>query len=235
MGKILKEVTNSCEKYNLIEKNDKIAVGVSGGKDSVSMLKLLNEYSASSNISFDIVAIYIDMFNGQNNIETLQNFCKENQIELHIEKTQIFDIVFNIRNEKNPCSLCSKMRNGNLHSKAKLLNCNKVALGHHADDLIETFFLSMIYENRLSTFKPKTYLDRRDITIIRPLIKVFETQIVDYHLSNKLPLIKNPCPADKKTKRETVKKQIDLMNKTFPNSKKSIYSSIVNKNRYNLF
>ena len=234
MSNILKTMISACKKYNLIENNDKVAVGLSGGKDSISMLNLLLDYKKYSDIDFELEAISVDMFNGNGDLSALIEFCEKNKIKLHIEKTQIFDVIFNIRKEKNPCSLCAKMRNGVLHNKAKKLGCNKVALGHHADDLIETFFLSMLYENRLSIFKPSSYLDRTDITIIRPMISLFEYQLIDYHKSNSLPLINNPCPADKNTKRESVKKHLKQVNTIFPNSKKSIYEAIINKDRYNL-
>ena len=198
MKKIIGEISRACKKYSLIEDGDKIAVGLSGGKDSLVLLYALSEYQKHSKEKFQLIAITIDQTNGQTNLQPLLDFCKKIGVELTIVPSQIFDVVFNIRKEKNPCSLCAKMRRGALNGEAKKLGCNKVALAHHCDDLIETFFLSLIYEGRLSTFKPKTYLSNVDITAIRPLIFTSEKSIINS--SKNLPIIKNICPANHKTK-----------------------------------
>lgn len=233
MKKIIGEISRACKKYSLIEDGDKIAVGLSGGKDSLVLLYALSEYQKHSKEKFQLIAITIDQTNGQTNFQPLLDFCKKIGIELTIVSSQIFDVVFNVRKEKNPCSLCAKMRRGALNGEAKKLGCNKVALAHHCDDLIETFFLSLIYEGRLSTFKPKTYLSNVDITAIRPLIFTSEKSIINS--SKNLPIIKNICPANHKTKREEIKLFLQETEKKFPKFKEKALNAIISSERYNLF
>lgn len=233
MQHILSKMRKAIETYNLIEEGDKIAVGVSGGKDSLVLLSALSNFRKFSPKKFELIAITIDQTNGETNFEKLEDFCKELDVEFHIVKTEIFNIIFNIRKEKNPCSLCAKLRRGNLNSEAKKLGCNKVALAHHSDDLIETFFLSLFYEGRLSTFAPKTYLSNMDLTAIRPLIFVDEKSIVE--ASKTLPIVKNICPADHHTKREEIKQFLTDLEQKMPGVKKQILNAIINPERYNLF
>ena len=233
MIKILFMFRKVCQEYNLIENGDKIAVGLSGGKDSLALLVALNEYKKYFFPDFEIIAIAIDLTNGKNDYSQLINFCKNLNINLEIVPSNVFEIVFDIRKEKNPCSLCANLRRGLLNSKAKELGCNKVALGHHRDDLIETFLLSLFFEGRLSTFKPKTYLSKVDITVIRPLLYVEENEILK--ISKDLPFIKNICPADKHTQREKAKDLLKMLEKTYPSCKEKLFNSIIHKERYNLF
>lgn len=233
MKKIIGEISRACKKYSLIEDGDKIAVGLSGGKDSLVLLYALSEYQKHSKEKFQLIAITIDQTNGQTNFQPLLDFCKKIGVELTIVPSQIFDVVFNVRKEKNPCSLCAKMRRGALNGEAKKLGCNKVALAHHCDDLIETFFLSLIYEGRLSTFKPKTYLSNVDITAIRPLIFTSEKCIINS--SKNLPIIKNICPANHKTKREEIKLFLQETEEKFPKFKEKTLKAIISSERYNLF
>ena len=233
MKKILSMFCKVCQEYNLIENGDKIAVGLSGGKDSLALLVALNEYKKYFFPDFEIIAIAIDLTNGKNDYSQLINFCKNLNINLEIVPSNVFEIVFDIRKEKNPCSLCANLRRGLLNSKAKELGCNKVALGHHRDDLIETFLLSLFFEGRLSTFKPKTYLSKVDITVIRPLLYVEENEILK--ISKDLPIIKNICPADKHTQREKAKDLLKMLEKTYPSCKEKLFNSIIHKERYNLF
>lgn len=233
MKKILSMFRKVCQEYNLIENGDKIAVGLSGGKDSLALLVALNEYKKYFFPDFEIIAIAIDLTNGKNDYSQLINFCKNLNINLEIVPSNVFEIVFDIRKEKNPCSLCANLRRGLLNSKAKELGCNKVALGHHRDDLIETFLLSLFFEGRLSTFKPKTYLSKVDITVIRPLLYVEENEILK--ISKDLPIIKNICPADKHTQREKAKDLLKMLEKTYPSCKEKLFNSIIHKERYNLF
>ena len=204
MRKILSGMTKAIKNYSMIEKGDKVAVGLSGGKDSLALLTALKAFQKFEGEDFELIAITIDQTSGKENFEGLKDFCKTLEVPLFIEKTDIFDVVFNVRKEKNPCSLCAKMRRGTLNSTAKKLGCNKVALAHHCDDLMETFFLSLIYEGRLSTFSPVTYLSNVDITAIRPLIYVDEKDIIS--ATAKMPILKNICPANHKTQREEIKK-----------------------------
>lgn len=233
MQHILSKMRKAIETYNLIEENDKIAVGLSGGKDSLVLLEALSRFQKFSPKKFQLVAITIDQTNGETNFDPLAEFCLKLGVEFHVVKTEIFNIVFDIRKEKNPCSLCAKLRRGNLNSEAKKLGCNKVALAHHSDDLIETFFLSLFYEGRLNTFAPKTYLSNTDLTSIRPLIFIDEKTIVE--ASKNLPIVKNICPANHRTKREEIKHFLSDLERKIPGSKKQILNAIINPERYNLF
>lgn len=221
--------------YKMIKDGDKIAVGISGGKDSVTLLKLLAEYRRFSPEKFDLVAITIDL-NHKNNpqdFSPINDLCLSLGVEYVIEKTDIGEIVFEARKESNPCSLCSKMRKGALYDVAKRYGCNKVAIGHHKDDLIDTFILSLVYEGRLSTFHPKSYLSKTDLTLIRPMIMIKESDVLGF--SKGLPVVKSTCPADKQTKREEVKNFIKNMEPLMPNVREMIFSAITNPDRYNLF
>lgn len=232
MQRILSFMRRACDDYNLINDGDRIAVGVSGGKDSLALLKALKTYSLFSPQKFTVVGITIDMFN-KGDYLPLIDFCKEIDIEYHIVPSNIYETVFEIRKEKNPCSLCSKLRRGMLVSKAKELNCNKLALGHTSDDIIHTFLLSLLYEGRLSTISPKSYLDQNGITVIRPLILTDEKLIEK--VSTTLPVIKSKCPADKNTKREFVKQFLNNLEKDVPIAKDRIFGAIIHDERYNLF
>lgn len=228
---IINRTLEAIKKYNLIDDGDRIAVGLSGGKDSLTLMLALNTISKFYEKHFEVIAIAVDMFNGQNDYSLIQDLCEKENIKLVIEKTEIYEILFNVRKEKNPCSLCSKLRKGVLNSKAVELGYNKVALGHHADDFVETFFLSMIYEGRLSTFAPKSFLDKTGITQIRPMILVREKAIKKFALSNKLPILFNPCPADKHTKREDIKNLMAQMEEMNPRLINNILRSLVDFDR----
>ena len=213
-GLIRKAINN----YDMIQNGDKIAVGLSGGKDSLTLLLHLKNLQRYLPQKFTLCAIAVDMYDGKTDFSEIKKLCDKLEIKFFIEPTNLYELLFEIRKESNPCSLCAKIRRGALLNYAKQLNCNKVALGHHANDLIETFFLSLFYESRLSTFSPVTYLSKTDITTIRPMIYVWEKDIINE--SKNLPIIKNPCPADKNTQREFIKnkifeleKQIKIKNK----------------------
>ena len=222
-------------KYKMINDGDKIAVGVSGGKDSVVLLKLLAEYKRFSPERFDLLAITVDLnFDDRpTDFSPIKNLCDQLGVDYLIEKTDIGKIVFDIRKESNPCALCSKMRKGALNNLAKSKGCNKVALGHHADDLTDTLLLSLFYEGRLSTFAPKSYLDRTDLTLIRPMIMLEEIDVVAY--SKTLPVVKSCCPANKTTKREYVKQVLSNVGKEIPNVREMVFTALIHPERYSLF
>ncbi len=226
MRKIESKTQKAINDFNLIENNDKIAVGLSGGKDSLILLKALAKIKKYYKKSFELIAIAVDISNGKINFSKIKKFCQQLNVDFYVANSDIQNIVFNIRKEKNPCSLCANLRRGILNSKAKELGCNKVALAHHNDDLIETFLLNMLFEGRLSCFKPKTFLSRLEIEVIRPLIYVSEKEILD--LSKDLPIVKNPCPANHKTQRENMKKMILKIEKFQPEFKKRIFNIILN-------
>ena len=224
LTKVKKAIIN----YNMIENNDKIAVGVSGGKDSTALLYILDLVRKNSPLNFDIVAISVDLGFGMD-YAPLKEFCEKINIPLHIVPSEIGKIVFEIRKEKNPCSLCSKMRRGALDSAAVELGCNKVALAHHADDASETLLLNLIFTGRFSTFEPKTYLSRKNVTLIRPLIYLKEQTIKSIVKSQNLPVIESSCPATGKTYREEMKKLIDRFESIFPKARDNIIAAIDRK------
>ena len=235
MQKMMGLVRRCAEDYNMISPGDKIAVGVSGGKDSVTLLKLLAEYRRFSPEKFDLIAITVDLNFSDQQVDytPIEELCKSLDVPYFIEKTEIGKIVFDIRKESNPCALCSKMRKGALNNLAKEKGCNKVALGHHRDDLIDTLMLSLLYEGRLSTFAPKSYLDKIDLTLIRPMIMIKEMDVISY--SKTLPVVKSCCPANKETKREYVKNTISAIGKDVPNVRDMIFTALTHPERYNLF
>lgn len=235
MQKILSTLRRAIDEYNLIEEGDKIAVGVSGGKDSVLLAAALKNLQLFYPKKFDLIAISLDMTGGKTDFSKLENYFKEIGLDYKIIQTNIFEVVFDIRKEKNPCSLCSKMRRGALATAVQNLGFNKLALGHHADDLIETFFLSMFFEGRLSTFAPKTYLSNTKITQIRPLILTEEKNIIATCKKLNIPVVKNACPADKHTQRQFIKNEIEKLKDKLTFVKERILGAIINSDRYNLF
>lgn len=233
LQEILGKVRKVCDMYNLIEDNDKIAVGISGGKDSLTLLACMSALRIFYPKKFDILAIAVDLYNGQTDYKKISEFCKQNNVEFVVENSDINNIVFNIRKETNPCSLCAKLRRGILNSTAKKYGCNKVALGHHSEDLVETFLMSMFYESRLNTFLPKTYLSNQDLVVIRPMILVNEKDIKSY--AKNLPVLESVCPADRHTKREYIKNLILSINKEVPQVKEHILSALMHPERNGLF
>ena len=233
MKRILSYLRRAIDEYKLIEDGDKIAVGISGGKDSLVLLKALAHYQRFAPQKFDLVAITIDMFAGKSDFSEISHFCEELGVDYHIINSDIYQIVFEERKEPNPCSLCAKLRRGMLNTTAIQLGCNKLALGHTSDDVMHTFLLSLFYEGRLSTFLPKLYMDRTDMTVIRPLILTDEKDIKS--IAKNLPVKKSNCPADKQTKREYVKNLIKHIQEEIPFAKDRIFSAITHPERYNLF
>ena len=219
------------QKFNLIEDGDKIAIGLSGGKDSLLLTACLGIYQKYCKTKFQLIALNVDTFKNSDNT-TLKDFCLQFGVEFVSIPSDIGEVVFDIRKEKNPCSLCAKMRRGLLCSECKKLGFNKLALAHNADDMIETFLMSIQHENRLNTLMPSSYMSNTEITVIRPLLFLFEEQILEY--TKNFKVLKNPCPANKKTERENIKKKIKEINKIFPNFSKKLHSSIINFERYNL-
>jgi len=212
MRKILSSMRRAIQDYNMISPGDKIAVGISGGKDSLALLSALAAYRKFSEIPFEVMGITVDMgFEGVD-YSPVEEFCKEIGVEYISKKTNIAEIIFDIRKENRPCSLCAKMRRGALNDLAVDNGCNKVALGHHNEDVIETFFLSLFYEGRIYSFSPVTYLSRKDMYVIRPLIYTAEGDIKGYAKRTELPVVKNPCPMDGYSKRQDMKDFINEKN-----------------------
>ena len=235
LQKLLSKARKAIDDYKMISSGDKVAVGLSGGKDSVTLLCIMAALKKFYPEKFDLVAITVDMGLGLDEGETgeIKKLCERLEVPLYVEKTQIGEIVFDARKEKNPCSLCANMRRGALNSTAKKLGCNKVALGHHADDLIETFFLSLFYEARVSTFSPVTVMERQDLAVIRPMIYIREKEVAGYAKQN--PILHNPCPADKHTKRQYVKDKLREMERENPKLRENVLSALTHPERNNLF
>lgn len=226
MKQVLGKMRRAIEDYQMISEGDVVCAAVSGGKDSMLMLKALSLYRLFSPVSFTLKAICLDMGFGNMDFDKLKDFCQQINVPLTIRETQIAEIVFQQREEKNPCSLCANLRRGALHNLALELGSSKIALGHHADDLIETFFLSMLYEGRMQTFKAVTFLDRKQVTVIRPLIYMREKDII-YHINKEeIPVIKSKCPVDGITKRAEMKKLIKTLSVQIPKSDDRIINAV---------
>ncbi len=205
MKKVLSYIRRACDDYEMINEGDRIAVGVSAGKDSLTLLCGLAALRRFYPKKFELIAITIDMGFENADFSAISEFCKRINVEYHIVETQISKIIFDVRKEKNPCSLCAKMRRGALHNAAKSFGCNKVALGHHFDDVVDTFMLNLFHEGRIGTFSPVTYLSNTELYLIRPMIYMPEKDVVYFSNKEKLPVVKSPCPADKNTQREVMK------------------------------
>lgn len=234
MQKLLSRFRKAVTDYNLIQAGDKIAVGLSGGKDSITLLQLLNAYKRFSPEPFELIAITIDPGAGSN-FNDLIEMCKDLNVPYYLFKTRIQEIVFDIRKEKNPCSLCANLRRGSLNDHAKKLGCNKIALGHHKNDAIETLLLSMFYEGRINSFLPKTYLSRADLTIIRPMIYIDEQHIISLASKYKFPIVTSSCPANGFTKREYIKNLTYKLEENIPGLKNNLLNALSNTEQLNIW
>ncbi len=228
LQQLLSYTRRAVDDYQLIEENDKIAVGISGGKDSLTMLYALQGLKRFYPKKFSIVGVTVDLGFPGFQLEGIQNLCRQLEVPYHVVKTDIGSIIFDQRKETNPCSLCAKMRKGALNQAVKELGCNKVAYAHHKDDVVETMLLSLIFEGRFHSFSPKTYLDRMDLTVIRPLLYVDEYDVVGFQKKYQLPVSKNPCPADGHTKREYAKELLTQLTRENPGVKERMFSAVVN-------
>ncbi len=224
--RILGQVRRAIQDYDMIDEGDRVAIGVSGGKDSMTLLTVMKELQRFYPKKFEIEAISLTMGIGNADFSPVANYCRENGINYTIEETQIGKIIFEIRQEKNPCSMCANLRRGALHNVSKKLGCNKVALGHHRDDAIETLLLSTFFEGNLHTFSPVTYLDRKELFLIRPLIYTEEKQIKAVAKSGIFPIVKSPCHIDGKTKRQYVKDLIFDLQKENRDIKSNLFGAI---------
>ncbi len=207
MQKILGQMRKAITDYQMINEGDRIAVGVSGGKDSVALLWGLILLRRFIGINFSIVAITLDIRveKKAGDFSEIKRLCEENSVEFVLKETDLWEIIFDIRKEKNPCSLCARMRRGLLHDMAKEYGCNKIALGHHRDDAVETFFMNLFNEGRIGCFSPVSYLSRKELYMIRPLIFTEEKDIIRAIEKENLPIVKSRCPADGNTERERTK------------------------------
>jgi len=226
MQKLLSPVRKCIRDYQMISPGDKVVAGVSGGKDSLALLRLLAELQQHSATPFELQAVTLDLGYEEMDFSPVADLCKQLQVPYTIQKTHIREIIFDIRKEDNPCALCAKMRRGILNDAALELGANKVALGHHYDDAIETFMLSMVYEGRISSFLPVTYMDRTGLTLIRPMLYLHEKTIRNFVERENLPVVHNPCPADKNTKREDMKSLLYELEGRYPGLKDNIFGGL---------
>ena len=214
--------------YHMIENGDRIAVGISGGKDSLTLLYALHGLMRFYPQRFTLCAVTVDLGFDNLHLEQIKQLCDKLNIPYHIVRTEIAQIVFETRKESNPCSLCAKMRKGALNEAMLAAGCNKIAYAHHKDDVIETMMMSLLYEGRLHTFQPVTHLDRTGITVIRPLIYLNEADIIGFVRKNHVPVLKCSCPVDGHTRREYIKQLIRNLNLENPGVKERMFTAVQN-------
>lgn len=228
LQQLLSYTRKAIDDYQMIAPGDKIAVGISGGKDSLALLYALRHLQHFYPASFELTAITVNLGYPEFHVNRIQVLCEELQVPYTVVETDIAEIIFQERKEHSPCSLCAKMRKGALNQKAKEIGCNKVAYAHHKDDIVETMLLSLIYEGRFHSFSPVTYLDRMDLTVIRPMMYVPEADVKGFMNRYQLPVEKNPCPVDGVTRREYVKQLLKQLNQENPGVKNRMFTAIIN-------
>ena len=226
LQKLLSLLRQAIDQYQMIEEGDHIAIGISGGKDSLTLLYGLASLQKFYPIPFTLSAITVDLGLEPMDLGPIQALCSSFHVPYEVVTTEIGKILFDIRKETNPCSLCAKMRKGALNQKAMELGCNKIAYAHHKDDIIETAMMSLIYEGRFHTFAPVTHLDRSGITVIRPMVYMKEADVIGFVRRQNLPVVKSPCPADGHTKREYVKQLLGEINRETPGVKERMFTAI---------
>lgn len=227
LKRLLSYTRQAVDDYGMIRDGDHIAIGISGGKDSLTLLYALCYMQRFYPQNFLLTAITVDLGYGDFNLSPIQDLCNRLGVAYHIVHTDIARIVLEEHRESSPCSLCAKMRKGALNNAAKELGCNKIAYAHHMDDIIETSFLSLIFEGRFYSFSPLTHLDRTGLTVIRPLMYIPEAKVKGFQNKQNLPVVKNPCPADGLTKRSYIKNLLRDINREHPGAKKRIFHAIL--------
>ncbi len=230
LQRLLSYTRKAVDEYGLIDDGDKIAVGISGGKDSLTLLYALSELRKFYPKKFEVYALTVHLGIEGMDFSEIGKLCDNLGVPYYIIETEINDIVFNIRKEANPCALCAKLRKGAFNNKALELGCNKIAYAHHRDDVNETFMMSLIYEGRIHTFSPMSHLDRTNLTLIRPLLFAPEADVIGFAKKYKLPVVKNLCPADGVTKRQETKELIKQINSEAPGFHTRLFSAIANGN-----
>lgn len=228
MKRVLSLCRAAVDKYGMLSAGDRVAVGVSGGKDSLVLLYALAHLREFYPAHFEIVAITLDyQFGGEcGDFSKIETLCKQLDVEYVVKRTNLWEVIFETRQEKNPCSLCAKMRRGILHDTAKANGCNKVALGHHLDDAAETFIMNLFSGGRIGCFSPISYLSNKELYLIRPLVFARESEVSAAAKRLKLPITKSKCPADKVTERQTVKDMLKALEKDYPAIQKKIVGAL---------
>lgn len=228
LQQVMSRVRKAVDDYQMIEEGDRIAVGISGGKDSLTLLYALHGLMRFYPQKFELHAVTVDLGFDNLNLEQIKELCAKLEVPYTIVKTDIAQIIFEERKEENPCSLCAKMRKGALNQAIREAGCNKVAYAHHKDDVIETMLMSLIFEGRIHTFSPVTYLDRMNLTVIRPLMYMDEVDVIGFVHKYNVPVVKSPCPADGNTRREYVKDLLRSINLETPGVKERMFTAITN-------
>ena len=218
------------EAYDMVQEGDKIAVGISGGKDSLTLLYGLAGLRQFYPNHFELIAVTVDLGYEDFDLTPIQELCTELQVEYHRIETEIGSIVKEHKGEKSLCALCAKLRKGALNDTVRKLGCNKVAYAHHRDDMIETMLMSLIYEGRFHSFDPVTHLDKTGLTVIRPMIYVPEAEVIGFAKKYPLPIVKNPCPMDGHTRREYVKNLLRQINRENPGAKERMFHALMERN-----
>lgn len=228
MQRIMGYMRKAIQEYEMIRPGDRIAVGISGGKDSVALVAGLAGLRRFIGVPFELVGITLDPgWNGQRtDYEPIERMCENMGVPYHVLETEIGPIVFEARGESNPCSLCARMRRGALHDAAKRFGCNKIALGHHYDDAVETFVMNLFLEGRIGCFSPVTYLSRKDLTMIRPLIFAPEREVASAVRKAGYPVVKSKCPVDGSTQREWTKNWLRQMEKEHKGITKRLFGAM---------
>lgn len=226
LQRLLSYVRRAVDDYNMISPGDKIAVGISGGKDSMCTLVALSHLRRFYPNKFDIEAITVSLGLPGSDYSAVKKLCDELGVNYTVVETEIGKIIFDERREKNPCSLCAKMRKGALNNEADRLGCNKIALGHNRDDVIETFFMSLFFEGRINTFAPVSFLERKKLYSIRPLMYVPEYEAKSFIRQSGIETVKSPCPADGNTKRQEIRDLIKTLSKDYDNLNAKVFGAI---------
>ena len=228
LQQLLSFTRKAVDEYQMIQEGDHIAVGISGGKDSLTLLYALHGLKRFYPNKFELSAITVDLGYEEFDLDPVHELCQELGVPYKVVKTDIAHILFEERKESNPCSLCAKMRKGALNDAVKEMGCNKVAYAHHKDDIIETMLLSLIFEGRFHSFSPKTYLNRMDLTVIRPIMFVDEADVIGFKNKYNLAVVKSKCPVDGYTKRQYAKELVRQLNTEHPGAKNRMFTAILN-------
>lgn len=226
--RLLSFTRKAVDEYAMIQEGDHIAVGISGGKDSLTLLHALYGLKRFYPKHFKLSAVTVDLGFEEFDLSPVRKLCEELEVPYHIIRSDIYRILFDVRKETNPCSLCAKMRKGALNAAVKEMGCNKVAYAHHKDDIIETMLLSLIFEGRFHSFSPKTYLDRMDLTVIRPIMFIDEADVIGFKNRHNLPVVQSKCPVDGYTKRQYAKELVKQLNQEHPGARERMFHAILN-------
>ena len=228
LQQLLSYTRKAVDEYQMIEEGDHIAVGISGGKDSLTLLYALHGLNRFYPKHFELSAVTVDLGYEKCDFSPVSQLCNELNVPYHIVKTDISRLLFEERKESNPCSLCAKMRKGALNQEVKSMGCNKVAYAHHKDDIIETMLLSMLFEGRFYSFSPRTYLDRMALPVIRPMMSVDATEVIGFQHKYDLPVVKSRCPIDGYTKRQYAKDLVRQLNRDHHGARQRMFTAILN-------